>query len=188
MTDLISLLPDGYERDLPLISSAIDFLGVNYYERQVIAADPMSGAPVVVPQESTPHADNGREIYSDGLKILLRRIGEEYGVERVFITENGIGDHDVVGPDGQVDDSQRIDFINAHLRSTAEAIGEGVNVAGFLVWSFMDNFEWAKGYDPRERYGMVYVDYETEARIVKQSGQWYRGLIAAHRSRSEIGT
>ena len=183
LPDLLQHLPEGYESDMALIGSDLDFLGVNYYERQIIAAD-RSGEPTRVPDVNALHADNGREIFPAGLTAVLKRVHDDYGVKRVIVTENGIGDLDVVGSDGQVDDRKRIDFVQSHLQATAEAIKDGVNVEGFLVWSLLDNFEWSKGYDPRERYGIVYVDYETQARIVKRSGDWYRKLISCHRDRT----
>lgn len=179
MTHLLPHLPENAEADLNRIGAPIDFLGVNYYERQVIKAD-RQGYPVQVPQPGR-HADNGREIYPDGLRVILNRLRDEYSIGTVYITENGMGSHDIISEDGRIHDSKRAQFLEQHLLAVAEACREGTAVAGYFAWSLMDNFEWSKGYDERERYGLVYVDHSTLERIPKASGEWYGAVVRGQR-------
>jgi beta-glucosidase len=95
----------------------------------------------------------------------------------VAITENGTTFEDAVGPDGGVEDGQRRQYLASHLEAAAAAIGEGVPLIGYFAWSLLDNFEWAEGY--RTRFGLVHVDFATQHRTIKASGQWYRALVAA---------
>jgi len=110
------------------------------------------------------------------------RWGPKYLYERykkpIFITENGMSAHDSVSLDGKVHDPNRIDFINRYLNELSKAIDDGADVKGYFHWSFMDNFEWAHGYS--ERFGIVYVDYETQKRIPKDSAYWYKNWIEEH--------
>ncbi|WP_251150385.1 family 1 glycosylhydrolase [Cellulosimicrobium sp. Marseille-Q4280] len=121
-----------------------------------------------------PLTDMGWEVQPEGLTRLLTRLQEEYtgplGVS-MYVTENGAAYPDVVGPDGSVDDQDRLDFLDAHLRATKDAIDAGADVRGYFAWSLMDNFEWALGYT--KRFGIVRVDYATQERTVKASGRWY---------------
>ena len=120
----------------------------------------------------------GWEVYPDGLRSLLVRLHREYEDPKLYITENGAA-YDT-GPDheGRVRDVRRVRFLHAHMLATQQAIDEGANVAGFYVWSLFDNFEWAFGY--AKRFGIVYVDYETQQRTLKDSARWYRKTIEAH--------
>ncbi|WP_069387505.1 glycoside hydrolase family 1 protein [Cellulosimicrobium cellulans] len=121
-----------------------------------------------------PTTDMGWEVQPEGLTRLLTRLQEEYTGPRgvaMYITENGAAYPDTVGPDGSVDDQDRLAFIDAHLRATRDAIDAGADVRGYFAWSLLDNFEWALGYT--KRFGIVRVDYETQERTVKASGRWY---------------
>jgi len=180
MTALLELLPDSAQDDLPRIGAPIDFLGVNYYERQVIRSGP-HGEPLQAPKEG-PWADNGREIFPDGLRVTVKRLHEDYPIKKLYVTENGIGYHDVIGPDGRIHDSHRTQFLEQHLRAVAAACREDAPVSGYFAWSLMDNFEWSKGYDERERYGLVYVDRSSLERIPKSSGEWYGEVVRSFRS------
>jgi beta-glucosidase len=111
------------------------------------------------------------EIHPPGLYDLLARLHTDYHIERLFVTENGIPVPDVVGPDGQVHDAARIRYLRDHLAQAHRAVEAGVPLQGYFVWSLMDNFEWQHGYSMR--FGLVYVDYGTQERIVKDSGHWY---------------
>ena len=112
----------------------------------------------------------------DGLRALLVRLGREYpNLPPLYVTENGSAYDDVV-EDGAVHDTERTAFLRAHIDAVAAAIEEGADVRGYFVWSLLDNFEWAWGYN--KRFGMVRVDYQTQERIIKDSGLTYAGIIA----------
>jgi beta-glucosidase len=95
----------------------------------------------------------------------------------IVITENGAAYDDVLSPDGSVEDQARLDYLEQHISAVATAAQEGVPVTGYFAWSLLDNFEWAEGF--AKRFGIVYVDFETQQRVVKASGHWYAGLLAA---------
>lgn len=164
--------------DEQLISAPIDLLGVNYYQPLRVAADPSGHGPAEYPgtvgmKALAPHAprtDMGWEINPQGFTDLLVRLQADYGVP-IIITENGAAFDDVLGPDGRVADPGRTEFLAGHLRAVHDAIGAGVDVRGYFAWSLLDNFEWAHGY--RRRFGLVYVDYQTQARVPKDSAHWY---------------
>jgi beta-glucosidase len=127
-----------------------------------------------------PKTDFGWPVVPDGLREQLVILRERYpDLPPVMITENGCAYN--VGPDadGVVDDQQRIDFLDSHLRAVATAIEQGVDVRGYYCWSLMDNFEWSEGYT--QRFGLVHIDYETQRRTPKRSFDWYADLIRAHR-------
>ncbi|MQY05522.1 GH1 family beta-glucosidase [Actinomadura macrotermitis] len=179
-------LPAGVVRDgdLAVISAPIDFLGVNYYQPTRLAA-PAEGSPLpfdMVGIEEHPKTGMGWPIVPDALLSLLRTLDTTYGdrLPPLYITENGCSFPDAVGPDGTVDDADRIAFLDAHIAAVRTAVDEGVDVRGYFAWSLMDNFEWAEGYGPR--FGLVHVDYATQRRTPKRSFAWYRDLIAASRA------
>ena len=116
----------------------------------------------------------GWEVQPDGLYRLLRRLHDDYPRLPIYLTETGAAYADRPGPDGEVHDPDRIEFLDSYLRAVRRAIDEGVDVRGFYQWSFMDNFEWAFGY--AKRFGLVYVDYATQQRIPKSSARWYAEL------------
>ena len=168
-----SFVQDG---DLDLIASPIDFLGVNYYNRYIVGsdpADPKRGA-VIVPSEG-PASATGVGIHPEGLTQILVRLKDEYTHMPLYVTENGIALYDYVDPEGQVDDDERIAYLEGHFRAALDAIRQGVDLKGFLVWSLLDTFEWERGYSVR--YGIVYVDYATQRRTPKRSAYWYRDVI-----------
>jgi beta-glucosidase len=118
------------------------------------------------------------------LTELLRELHDRHpGLPPIWITENGSAEADTVTPDGHVHDPERISYLADHLRAVADAVAAGVDVRGYYVWSLLDNFEWARGYD--QRFGLVRVDYDTLTRTPKDSYRWYQALIAAHRARTE---
>jgi beta-glucosidase len=187
--------------DLATIHQKIDFLGVNHYHDDNVSGHPLpAGHPkglaptdkatsswfvgsefITGPTRNLPQTAMGWEINPDGLRTLLVRLGREYPqLPPLYITENGSAWDDVVTPDGQVHDAQRVDFLERHLEAVAEAIDEGADVRGYFAWSLMDNFEWAWGYE--KRFGIVYVDYETQERIVKDSGRRFAEIAAATRT------
>jgi beta-glucosidase len=121
-----------------------------------------------------PRTDMGWEVQPEGLTRLLTRLQQDFTGPRgvaMYITENGAAYPDQVAEDGAVDDQDRLEFIDAHLRATRDAIDAGADVRGYFAWSLLDNFEWALGYT--KRFGIVRVDYETQERTVKASGAWY---------------
>jgi beta-glucosidase len=123
------------------------------------------------------------EIYPEGIYYLLKMYNEYPNVKKIIITENGAAFHDEV-IDGKVHDDYRINFYNDYLQQVLKAKKEGVKVAGYFSWSFTDNFEWAEGFRPR--FGLVYVDFETQQRIVKKSAHWFKKLIEISHQVAEI--
>jgi beta-glucosidase len=182
-----------HEGDLATIAQPIDTLGVNYYHGEAVSfrppAEPLDGAAPVGRETSSPYpaADGVHvhprglpltamdwEVQPEGLTRLLVRVHEEYTRERgiaLYVTENGAAYDDVVGPDGSVDDTDRVAFLDGHLRAVRDAVDAGVDVRGYFAWSLMDNYEWAWGYS--QRFGIVRVDYATQVRTIKSSGHWY---------------
>jgi beta-glucosidase len=166
--------------DLATIAQPIDFLGVNYYFPQRVLADaddtPL-GFRAADPRP--PLTTMGWEQDAGAFGDLLRRLGREYGDVPLWITENGAAFPDTVTA-GRVDDPDRTAYLRDHLEAVTGAIASGVDIRRYFVWSLLDNFEWAEGYGPR--FGIVRVDYETQARIPKASAHWYRDTIAQARS------
>lgn len=161
--------------DMDLISQKIDFLGVNYYSTNIVAdnpADQLLG--VTLEQPGTERTEMDWGIAQDGLHAILSRLHQEYPQLPIYVTENGAAFPDSV-VDGEVADEKRIDYIHAHLEAVMRAISDGADVRGYFAWSLLDNFEWAFGYS--KRFGLVYVDYETQVRIWKHSAKWYQGVI-----------
>ena len=161
--------------DFDIIAQPIDFLGVNYYRREVMSAE----VPPRKPEGGMGFTDMGWEIYPQGLVDLLGKMKAQYpNLPPVYITENGMAAPDV--PDaGQVNDIGRIEYVRSHLQALTTAMDQGVEVRGYFLWSLMDNFEWNSGYE--KRFGIVYVDYATQQRIPKASALWYRDFLAAQR-------
>jgi beta-glucosidase len=167
----------GVGGDLEVISAPIDALGVNYYQPNRLSAAPDGPLPFdILPVEGYPVTGMGWPVAPEGLRDLLLELRRRYGraLPPVHITENGCS------YDAGLDDAARISFLESHLRAVGQAMEEGVDVRGYYVWSLLDNFEWAEGYDPR--FGLVHVDYETQRRTPRRSYAWYRDLIADHRS------
>lgn len=183
--------------DLQIIATPIDVLGVNYYHGDAVGGHPpvtplSSEAPSERPKRSPfPAADGvhwhsrglpltamGWEVQPEGLTRLLRRVHDEYSATagvRLWVTENGAAYDDEVAPDGAIHDSERSAFLSEHLRAILDAIDAGVDVEGYFYWSLMDNYEWAWGY--QKRFGLVRVDYDTQARTPKDSAIDYRRII-----------
>jgi beta-glucosidase len=122
------------------------------------------------------NTEMGWGIHPSGLQTVLKNIKDRYGNIPLIISENGCAAHDIPDENGFVDDQERINYLNLHLQSAWKAIQSGINLEGYFVWSLLDNFEWAQGYQPR--FGLVSVDYSTLDRIPKQSFYWYKSLIA----------
>ncbi|MFD5225880.1 GH1 family beta-glucosidase [Microbacterium sp. NPDC058342] len=189
------IIRDG---DLEVISQPIDFLGVNYYHREVVGTTPppqpfgmrapttrTTGSPYPAVPAAYTHSSGravtamGWEVEPDGLTEILLRVHEEYlqdSATRLYVTENGAAYDDEVGDDGSVDDPERAAFLGAHLHAVLDAVDRGAPVDGYFYWSLMDNYEWAWGYD--KRFGIVHVDYPTQRRTVKSSGHLLADIIA----------
>ncbi|MDO8456669.1 MAG: GH1 family beta-glucosidase [Burkholderiaceae bacterium] len=170
LDDLGTDAPRMQASDLKDISAPIDFLGVNYYSRTVVSAD-NSWRPGTSGFEVT---EMDWEVYPEGLTELLLRIHRDYPAPPMYVTENGGAFKDVL-ENGQVHDLQRTDYLRQHIAAVAVAMRQGVRMDGYMVWSLMDNFEWASGYE--KRFGIVHVDYATQVRTLKDSALWYRDFL-----------
>ncbi len=170
------------EGDLAVIQAPIDFLGVNYYNPQRVAAAPC-GLPLRAVQvdPAPPTTAMGWEVNPDGLYSVLTRLRRDYGPLPVYITENGASFDDPPASNGHVEDPERTAYLQDHLAAVARAVADGVDVRRYCVWSLLDNFEWEAGYD--KRFGIVHVDFTTQARVFKRSALWYRDFIARVRAR-----
>ncbi|MBU0937146.1 MAG: beta-glucosidase [Spirochaetes bacterium] len=187
------LAPKLQNGDMNCISAPLDFVGLNYYSREKarhawwvpLLKFWVSGKDAGRPELDRPEAQTtamGWEVYPQGLGDLARLLKDEYNNPDIYITENGAAFSDTVeeGPDGPaVHDRRRIQFLHDYLQSLQAAMAEGARVRGYFVWSLLDNFEWAEGYD--RRFGLVRVDYQTQTRLVKDSGYWYARLIKDRR-------
>ncbi len=165
--------------DLDTIAVKTDFLGVNYYFPETVAhaagASPMDTMVVLAPD--VLRTAFGWEVWPEGLSTLLLRVQRDYQPGPMLVTENGSTWDDVVKPDGEIDDVQRRDFLIAHLAAMRDAIDAGCTIEGYFAWSLLDNFEWAEGY--LRRFGLTYVDFDTQQRRLKTSGKWLRDFLRA---------
>ncbi|MFE9310890.1 GH1 family beta-glucosidase [Streptomyces sp. NPDC006706] len=167
--------------DLDIIAAPLDWLGLNYYFPATVADDPDGPVPHArsVRRPDVPRTGMDWEIDASGIETLLLRLTHEYGARKLYVTENGSAFPDTVGPDGTVDDPERRDYLVGHLAACASAARKGAPLAGYFAWSLLDNFEWAYGY--AKRFGLVHVDYATQARTIKGSGHRYADIVRAHR-------
>lgn len=172
-----NLVPHMEPGDAEIIARPIDFLGVNYYYRTIIAHKPgksFEDVERILPKDAE-YTEMGWEVYPEGLRQLLVRLHTDYAIPEIYVTENGAAFADVVNEDGQVHDPRRVNYLREHFLKAYEALSQGVPLRGYFVWSLLDNFEWAWGYS--KRFGVVYVDYPTQRRIVKDSGKWYQHVL-----------
>ena len=182
--ELAIAMPGPVADDLKVIGTPLDWYGVNYYLPNRVAAPSATSGPTMVdgaamPEglpfdfpmiEGYPTTDFGWPVVPAGLTETLTTLAERYpNLPPVYLTESGCAYHDAVH------DKRRIDYLDGHLRALHDAIGAGVDVRGYFVWSIVDNFEWAAGYS--QRFGLVHVDYDTLARTPKDSYYWYRDMI-----------
>lgn len=168
LVELEQYLPTNYQDDFPTIATPVDWLGINYYTRTNIKPNSNIQFPYYEQIEgSLPKTAMNWEIYPQGLKHFLVWADREYSKGLpIYITENGMASYDEV-EDGIVDDPDRIEFLNLHLEAMQQAIEEGAPVKGYFVWSLLDNYEWALGYD--KRFGLVHVDFDSLERTPKNS-------------------
>ncbi|PKM18069.1 MAG: beta-glucosidase [Gammaproteobacteria bacterium HGW-Gammaproteobacteria-15] len=169
--------PHIHDGDMAIIAQPLDFLGVNYYTRTVYRAN-SKGWFSDVPPTTPPLTDMGWEIYPQGLTEILLAIHKRYKLPPVYITENGAAIPDTMHL-GQVHDTPRVKYFEQHLQATEDAITAGMRIDGYFAWSLMDNFEWAEGY--AKRFGIVYVDYATQQRTLKDSAIALREVFAGRK-------
>lgn len=164
--------------DLEVIAQPLDYLGVNYYKREMVRDDPTGAGPRIaeVRVENALETAMGWEVHPQGLTDILVRVADDYSPEKIYVTESGSAWVDQVGLDGSIEDPERVAYLESHVEACADARRLGAPVAGYFAWSLLDNFEWAYGYD--KRFGLVRVDYQTQQRTMKASGRRFADLIA----------
>jgi len=172
-------LPFVRDGDLEIMGAPIDFLGINFYSRAILRSDKVpeaDNAPRVIPEpDAASKTDIGWEVFPDGLEALLLRLHADYPGLPLAITENGASYFTAPDPDGAVRDTARLEYFRGHLAACVRAIDAGVPLFAYFAWSLMDNFEWAWGYE--QRFGLVWVDFETQQRIPKDSAIFYAGVM-----------
>ncbi len=166
-----SIAPSVQGDDFSLITQPLDFLGINTYSRHVVEGDRL-----IARVPGSEYTEMGWEVHAPGLRRLLARLHHDYRLPPVYITENGAAFKDEVGADGAVHDLRRLNYLREHITQLKLAMEDGVDVRGYFAWSLLDNFEWGYGYS--KRFGLVYVDFNTQQRIVKDSGRWYAEFIS----------
>ena len=167
--------PDIKDGDMDIIAAPLDYLGVNYYTRAKVKDDGTSDPCQLPPPEGSETTAMGWEVYPQGLTDLLIQLHTDYTLPPLLITENGLASDDFLNDEGEVNDTQRIRYLTTHLQAVANAMEAGVNITGYFVWSLLDNFEWALGYE--KRFGIVYVDYSTQKRTLKASAKKLQNLL-----------
>ncbi len=161
-------LPQGWQDDFATITAPVDWCGINYYTRKLIAPDAGPWPQYAEVDGPLPKTQMDWEIYPQGLYDFLIRTARDYtGDLPLIVTENGMANADVVAAGGGVDDPERIAFVDAHLDAVRRAIADGAPVQGYFLWSLLDNYEWALGYE--KRFGLIHVDFDTLARTPKAS-------------------
>jgi beta-glucosidase len=166
--------------DMDAIREPLDFLGINYYTRNLSG----TGTPLAPVGNDREVTDMGWEVFPGGLTELLLRLKADYRLPPLYVTENGAAYRDrLVG--GRVADAERIGYLRRHIAAMADALASGVDVRGYFVWSLLDNFEWADGYS--KRFGIVFVDYATQRRTLKDSAFWYRAFCSRARAAAAGG-
>lgn len=172
--DTMSFVQPG---DMDTIATPIDFVGVNYYTRNIVRSTKVSeaenAARTVFPVGMNTEMD--WEVYPQGLYKILGRLYFDYDFPVIYVTENGAAYKDHVGTDGEVSDPSRVAYFQGHLEQVHRAIEAGIPVKGYFAWSLMDNFEWGFGYS--KRFGIIHVDYKTQKRTLKSSAKWYRETV-----------
>ena len=173
--------PDWPAEDLSLIAQPIDFLGVNYYTRNVTRFDahawPLRASPVR--QTRATYTETGWEVFAQGLTDTLVWVKERYGNPPVYVTENGAAFFDPPTAEGdRVEDPLRVAYLRKHIGAIHAAVRSGVNLRGYFVWSLLDNLEWSHGFS--KRFGIVHVDFATQKRTPKDSARFYSQVIATN--------
>jgi beta-glucosidase len=204
LADLAAVTDFAHVRpgDLAVIAQPLDMVGINYYTRHVVAAAEGSAVHAAKPagpsppppfpgsehvrfvQRGRPATAMGWEVEPAGLTEILVRVAADYPAVPLYVTENGAAFADVVDGDGRVRDRDRLAYVEAHLRACRDAIAAGVDLRGYFAWSLLDNFEWGWGYDMR--FGLAYVDFGTQRRIIKDSGHWFAAAARSNRVRGPV--
>lgn len=170
------VLPEITEEDLAIISTPVDFIGLNNYFASSVKANsskwPMELSEDFIGEYRT---EMGWGINPEGIYDLLMKLHRDYNGIKIYITENGAAFRDMVNREGKVEDENRLDYLCRYFSQAHRAIQDGANLAGYYIWSLMDNYEWAEGYT--KRFGIIYTDYSTQKRIIKKSGYWYSDVI-----------
>lgn len=174
--DALGASPEIHSGDMKLITQDLDFLGVNFYLRQTVAVDQNSKPLPIrsVNRENVKRTAMNWEVHPQAFEEILLRISNEYSPKAIYITENGSAWNDEV-INGEIIDDERIDYLVSHLDAMKSARSQGAPILGYFAWSFLDNFEWAYGYE--KRFGLIYVDYKTQTRTPKKSALFYRQLL-----------
>ncbi len=175
-------LPNGMDfvqaGDMKIIATPTDFIGINYYSRNLHRSGASNNDPQIdFPKPKTPEnwTEMDWENYPEGLTGVLGRVYFHYNPRKIYVTENGASYSTPPDEKGNVPDVHRTNYLRTHFAAAHRAIQAGVPLAGYFVWSLMDNFEWSFGYS--QRFGIVWVDYETQKRTIKDSAKWYKGVI-----------
>jgi beta-glucosidase len=171
--------PEWPQHDFDLIRQPIDFLGINYYTRNVVRHEETSWPLKAVPvrQKQATYTETGWEVFAQGLTDTLSWIRKRYGDIAQYVTENGAAFYDPpAASGGRLADPLRIDYYRSHLRAVHAAIQQGIDVRGYFAWSLLDNLEWSLGYS--KRFGLVHVNFETLERTPKDSARFYADVIA----------
>ncbi len=168
------------EEDTKNMAFDFDFIGVQNYTREVIKYSlfvPYLRAKIVkASSRGVKTSSMGWEVYPPSIYQMVKQFNQYKGVKKIIITENGAAFADTIIK-GEVDDTERLNYLQSHLNQVYKAKKEGLKVEGYFVWTFTDNFEWAEGY--RLRFGLVYIDFSTQKRIIKSSGKWYKSFLAS---------
>lgn len=177
--------PAIQDGDLASIAVPIDFLGVNNYSRSIVRGEatppPADECKRVAPVPSACYTEMAWEIAPQSFTDLLVRLHRDYALPALYVTENGAAFVDLWNGGDRVSDPQRVEYLRAYIGALSQAIAQGAPVRGYFVWSLLDNYEWAEGYS--KRFGIVYVDYPNQRRIIKDSGRWYADFLAEYRRR-----
>lgn len=176
-----SAAPKFTAEEMKIIGSPMDFIGINIYQPTYVRADSTeAGYAVVPPPSSYPHMlSPWLKVGPEGLYWGPKLAAELWKIKEIYITENGCSSSDQVAPDGHVYDTDRVMFLRNYLSQLERGVSEGVPVKGYFLWSLLDNFEWADGY--QKRFGITYVDFKTQQRIPKLSASFYKEVIRANR-------
>jgi beta-glucosidase len=170
-------VPDIAPGDMETMAVPVDFLGINYYSRAIVHDDHDSSGQIINRRNPVNMMARGWEVCPQALIDLLSWVHREYAFPALLITENGATYDDVVW-EGQVHDLARIDYIKQHLSVLPALIESGVPLKGYFCWTLLDNFEWAMG--TRDRFGLIYTDFATQQRTIKDSGKWFSRVARAN--------